>query len=95
MDIKIDFMHFEEDILKIELQENPSKVFIDFNYIEGITQNEFQKLNNIYNKFSESSIFFVNISENIKTQLKFLLNRDDKIRIIPNEVKRNTRTSIE
>ena len=95
MDIKIDFMHFDRDILKVELPDIPGKVFIDFDNIEGITQPEFRNLIDIYDKFPKSSLFFVNISNNLQEQLKFLLNRDEKIRIIPNEVKRDKRTSNE
>lgn len=95
MDIKIDFMYFEEKTLKVKLQEIPTKVFVNFNFIEGISQDDFQKLNKIYDKFSKSDLFFVNVSDNLTKQLRFLLNRNEKIRIIPNEVKRNKRTSNE
>ena len=93
MDIKIDFIHFDENILKAELPGIPGKVFVDFNLVETITQNEFHKLIDIYNKFLQSSLFFVNISKDLEKQLQFLLKRDEKIIIITNEVKGTKRTS--
>jgi len=89
MDIKIDFKNFDEDMLDKDLPGIPANVFVDFQLAEAITQVEFHKLIDIYDKFLKSSLFFVKVSNALKEQLKFLLNRDKKIRIIPDEAKIN------
>ena len=90
MDLKIDFKNFDRDALDMEMPTTPAKVFVDFLAVEGITQEEFQKLIDIYNKFPDSSLFFVNLSNTLQDELKFLLNRDEKIMVIRKQPRKAT-----
>ena len=82
MDAKISFKDFDKESLAVDLPEIPGKVFVDFLNVEDLTQREFHKLIDIYDKFPQSSIFFVNLCDFLKEQLQFLIERDKKIRII-------------
>lgn len=89
MDITIDFVGIANNIDKIMLDEVPAKVFLNLFPLDSLDQENFHNLVRIYDMFPESSFFLVNVTENMQKQLRFLLERDDKIRIMPNETKRN------
>ena len=89
MDIKINFKNFDEKTLNLELPVDPTNVFVNFLDIEEITRDKFNKLIDIYNKFSQSSLLIVNAIDNVLDQLKFVLSRDRKIKVILNEIKGN------
>ena len=82
MDVRLNFKDFDRESLDKDLPEVPGKVFVDFLNVMDFTQREFHKLVDIHNKFPESSMFFVNLLDFPKSQLRFLLLRDDSIRVI-------------
>ena len=91
MDIKIDFKKIIKNNLSEEniiFEEFPKKIIIDFEEIEEINQFDFIKLIKIYNNFNKSNLFFINLKKYPRKQLNFLLNRDEKIKVLY-ETKRN------
>jgi len=82
VDIKIDLIGFDPTGLDLPMEAEPGRVFIDFSNIAEISQREFSKLVQIYNRFPKPSLFFINIVPFVKEQLQFLLMRDAKIRVL-------------
>lgn len=81
MDLKIDYLGFTEEKLD-KINFCPSTVWINFYGKVMFFTEDAVLLHNIAQKFKESRILFLNIKEELKEQLQFIVKNNDNIQVL-------------
>jgi len=80
-DLKIDFIDYDEEELN-KVNFNPQRVWINFYGRKSLFTEDVVLLNIMVEKFKKSRMLFLNLHENLKKELRFVVEKNDNVEIL-------------